>query len=716
MAIVQREAVQVRRGGVINEHKFSIASTPDSFRILSDGLYSDKIRAIVRELSTNAIDSQVEAGNGNKPFYVHLPNIIEPYFQIRDYGTGMSPEKLEELYVTYFWSDKKETNEQVGQLGLGSKSPFAYTDAFTVVSYHNGKKYTYSAFISEGTEDKYDPDTLEVIERGEQGGFPAIALLGEDDTDEPNGIEITVPVSQSDFDRFREKAEQVYQYFKIQPKVEGSRYYDVPKLEYPHMQGEGWGIHTLDGKPKAIMGNIAYPIQFADESQLTPEQQELLNTGVDMYFNIGELDITPSRELLQNNGRTVAALMRRFEQIIQHVREHISKEFDSIEHLWDAKCTFYDLFGRSASKNKLARIAGMTKLQWRGQEIGDTQIYVGDLKGVEAQHFFKYKRYYWRDDSKLKRERVNYITANKNLGIFESDLTRGSFTRCQRAIEDGKYDAIILVTFKTDEDRKAFRDKLGIADKHIGKTSELPKYASNSAAARTYSRVFEFDPKVTSYYSDNKEYWKPVEIDIVEGGVYVEMYKNDVRINGQIESVVNLKTAVQHLGKLGDDVEIIGFRAPVKKKVLKSEDWVNIWDHVREFLSNQIDDELEQHIVNVRQTQHNREFEMALTLAEEFKKLHNGQLPDTPFGRFVEKVLKLQESVVAVPEYEHYSYLISTVGYKLTKEATYNFHREFRTILNEYPMLSYFEDSVHYSPAENQVKDFLGYVNTVDKA
>ncbi len=64
-----------------------------AFKIFSDSLYKNKIQAIVRELGCNAVDSY-PAETEKRPFMVHLPTIFEPYFYIRDYGTGISPDNM----------------------------------------------------------------------------------------------------------------------------------------------------------------------------------------------------------------------------------------------------------------------------------------------------------------------------------------------------------------------------------------------------------------------------------------------------------------------------------------------------------------------------------------------------------------------------------------------------------------------------------------------
>ena len=165
--------------------EFRIRNSAKAFNILSSGLYANKIRAIIRELSCNAVDSHVAAGNQDTPFDVHLPNQLDPTFRIRDYGTGLSHDQVLNIYTTYFESTKTESNAFIGALGLGSKSPFSYTDNFTVTAIKDGKRNVYSAFIN-----------------GE--GVPSIALMHGEDTDEPIGVEIQFAVTDRyDYDKFR---------------------------------------------------------------------------------------------------------------------------------------------------------------------------------------------------------------------------------------------------------------------------------------------------------------------------------------------------------------------------------------------------------------------------------------------------------------------------------------------------------------------------------
>jgi len=110
---------------------FSIQASSKMFKILSSGLYSNKEKAIIRELSCNAYDANIDAGNKRIPIKVHLPNTLECFFSVKDNGTGLSPDEMTQIYTQYGNSTKTDRNDQIGALGLGSKSPFSYTSSFT---------------------------------------------------------------------------------------------------------------------------------------------------------------------------------------------------------------------------------------------------------------------------------------------------------------------------------------------------------------------------------------------------------------------------------------------------------------------------------------------------------------------------------------------------------------------------------------------------------
>jgi len=298
--------------------EFRIRNSAKAFSILSSGLYANKIRAIIRELSCNAVDSHAAAGKKDTPFDVHLPNQLEPHFAIRDYGVGLSHEQVTQIYTTYFESTKTNSNEFIGALGLGSKSPFSYTDNFTVTAIKNGKKGIYSAFINEN-------------------GVPSIALMMQEETDEPSGVEVKFSVNDYyDFGKFRHEAAEVYTHFALQPVVSGCAGFKFDETEYDTkdiVPGVHSVAHSRDSY--AVMGNIAYPINIPQEQTTLGELANLVNCGLEMHFNIGELDFQASREGLSYIPQTVNAIKTKLEAVNDALVGVLAKEADAIENLWE---------------------------------------------------------------------------------------------------------------------------------------------------------------------------------------------------------------------------------------------------------------------------------------------------------------------------------------------------------------------------------------------
>jgi len=297
--------------------EFRIRNSAKAFNILSSGLYANKIRAIIRELSCNAVDSHTAAGKADTPFDVHLPTSLEPWFSIRDYGTGLNHEQVTNIYTTYFESTKTNSNDFIGALGLGSKSPFSYTDNFTVTAIKDGRKGVYTAFINEA-------------------GVPSIALMAEEDSTDPAGVEIKFAVEERyDFEKFRSEARTVYTYFGLRPVVSG------PDFEFKNVEYESEniipGVHSYKDTrtSRAIMGNIAYPIDIPNPESNLGALASLLNCGLEMHFAIGELDFQASREGLSYIPQTIESIKSKLAELNNKLTDVLAQEANAIGNNWD---------------------------------------------------------------------------------------------------------------------------------------------------------------------------------------------------------------------------------------------------------------------------------------------------------------------------------------------------------------------------------------------
>ena len=165
-------------------NSFTIKQSAFMAELLSKKLYRNPTLAVIRELISNAID--VSGCNID----IQAPSFLEPTFVVRDYGTGLSRDDIMTLYTTYGESTKRDTNSVIGGFGVGSKSPFALTDTFTVTSRYKGERTDYVCY-----KDK---------------GFPRIREVCSAHTDEPDGLEVRVPIE--DIQRFNEELDRYVWY------------------------------------------------------------------------------------------------------------------------------------------------------------------------------------------------------------------------------------------------------------------------------------------------------------------------------------------------------------------------------------------------------------------------------------------------------------------------------------------------------------------------
>ena len=305
---------------------FTIKASPKAFKILSSGLYSNKIRAIIRELSCNAYDAHI-AANNSEPFIVHLPSVLDENFYVQDFGTGLSEEDIMSLYTTYFESNKTNSNDFVGALGLGSKSPFSYTDSFIVESRFENKKTTYLVYINE--ED-----------------LPSISKLEEINTDEHSGLTVKFSIKPEDISTFKEEALEVLSVFEKQPKLIGANgnlqlYDPIEFNDKDYFIGSVYGYN--ESRIYAYMGNILYPIQL-DKLELDSDVDDFVNHHrIIIKFNIGELDITPSREQLSYIKSTVKTLKDKVIQVVNYIIEGVVEKVNSSKDMLELIRNFDNL-------------------------------------------------------------------------------------------------------------------------------------------------------------------------------------------------------------------------------------------------------------------------------------------------------------------------------------------------------------------------------------
>ena len=192
----------------IESHEFKIGDTSTIIEILRNRLYGNPIQTITQEYISNARDSHRESKQ-TRPITITLPTMLDSVIKIRDYGIGLDKQKVCDVFVNYGTSTKRNDDNMTGGYGLGAKSAWAYTDSFCVVSFLEGKRFTYVAHTGNNKNGTFE-------------------LIDESDTDEPNGVEIQIPVKTMDIQKFINAVYRTTYFWDNKPELKG-----ITKLEIP---------------------------------------------------------------------------------------------------------------------------------------------------------------------------------------------------------------------------------------------------------------------------------------------------------------------------------------------------------------------------------------------------------------------------------------------------------------------------------------------------
>lgn len=297
----------VEKSAGLEEHEGQIHNSAEAFDTLAKKIYTNVPLAIVRELSTNAYDAQVDAGTRHQPFDVHLPTYQEPYFSIRDYGTGLSDTDIKSVFLDCFRSTRTNSNDHFGHFGLGSKTPFALTNSFSVTSYFNGIAKFYCLYKNDNRKN-------------------AIAQLHEEPTTEHNGLLIKIDVPTKDINAFQEAAIEVYEYFDVRPNFNHQVTFPPKEILYD-LNGNlvlKQGLTTIT----VLLGQLQY---YCDTTKI----QTNINKAIVIKANIGECSVATSREELHYDAKTIDFITSKIKALEKHLENELAKELAKSNNLLD---------------------------------------------------------------------------------------------------------------------------------------------------------------------------------------------------------------------------------------------------------------------------------------------------------------------------------------------------------------------------------------------
>lgn len=247
-------------------------------QMLSKNLYSDSIGSTIRECASNALDSHRRAGS-DKPIIVSFRrnNQADTYeFGVEDFGIGLDADDVVNIISKYGKSTKRDSNTELGMMGLGFKAPLAYSSSFYFVARKNGMERKYMMYEGEDTN--------------------SIDLLYEKPTHEGNGVKVIVPVKYSDRYTFTEKIKEQLAYFEsVYFDVEQHAGYSVPN-DFTIHRAEHYQYSSMSTNSymHLCLDNVSYPIDW-DKLGISR-----INLKIALRFSLSDgLFPTPNREAIR---------------------------------------------------------------------------------------------------------------------------------------------------------------------------------------------------------------------------------------------------------------------------------------------------------------------------------------------------------------------------------------------------------------------------------
>ena len=304
---------EVLIGGAGKTKGFKVSDDPMLMSMLSTGFYANPHRAMIQEVMFNAWDAHRMGDCQDTPIDIYIND--HSGFTVRDYGPGIKDSMMEDVYCTYAASTKRDDADMTGGFGLGSKSPWSYTESFTVTSHHDGVKTMYlMSRVSDEAEGKPGMTTLISIKT------------------EETGLSVSVPIQENDLRNTLIVVRDVLYLSGIKAQIhfedEDPEVIESMNVRPAQYVMETRGHNRHDRNIYAVYGGVRYLIPQKDEYQDEFEFMNLISEIAPLYIGFAphSLSPLPNREGLNMSTNTkenirvgLELCMERFQTVFEPV-------------------------------------------------------------------------------------------------------------------------------------------------------------------------------------------------------------------------------------------------------------------------------------------------------------------------------------------------------------------------------------------------------------
>lgn len=298
----------------VKQAKISAGKLQKLQYILTKGLYSDPVTAVIAEITNNGIDGVVQAGKNpiENPVIVEIGTNKETgahFFRVTDKGVGLDKDAFENILMNYLESTKENDEDSIGYFGLGSKSFLSLDRGANFICRKNGKEYNYYAY--QGAE------------------FCEYDLIHEIDTDEPDGVIFEMTIK--DFwekGQFITKAKQKLAYYDTVALIIDNELVESSIYRYDDFQ---WSSLDSSNNMHICLKDVYYPLDF------TKLGIDVIYTPVALRFGLKDgLIVTPSRENIIYTENVKKIIKDKIAKVADYLVEQYNKTVTEFKDYWDA--------------------------------------------------------------------------------------------------------------------------------------------------------------------------------------------------------------------------------------------------------------------------------------------------------------------------------------------------------------------------------------------
>ena len=699
-----------------NPKKFGIGNIAVVLEILRSKMYPNPIKSFTQELMSNARDAHREISKDDVPIVVNLPTRLDSNFYVRDFGPGISPDRMANVFILYCNSTKRDGNEQTGGFGIGAKSPWSYTDSFCIITNTPEEDGT---MISR----KY----IAYVDESRTG---ALAKVDEEETTEAQGTTIIVACKPNDQSNFQEWVKKTTQNWPLRPIIKGVNDWEWEEKKYA-FEGEGWtlkdrgngGYYNSHRTVRAIIDGIPYKLNWDNlETDKLPQKaqevcQNLRDYPLNLHFEVGELPVTANREEIDYTPKAIALIQKRMIALTQELVDIISKGITQAKNLWEANVMW------NKSYNNFSSIIGSAK--WKTHDISGTGA---DLRNSGIK-IVRFSRHYGASDKFRKQTHYSnrFNVAEDTMLLINDEATVNPNRRRLKTIFE-KYPDIqnVEILMYPDDPQKKIDAEKAAKDVHLDlyapqnitayDKAKIVRKTASGGVGKTVGYKVPVVWKFQNYGTSTRDSWDAEDVSTGASpkkgsGVYVLMLRRTSYWPDKDINTISIGFLSRARQVLGEDIYAISKRQ--KDKIGK--DWIPLRVALQKKHDELVNDPKYVAMKHVRYSEYDLMDAAFYNISKAFKSASWKTKITDKKGKMY-KYASLCEDAKAViatlKQIKEANYCIQKTDDDSKKKYTNDLQKMAKGVKEAYPLLNLVN---HYSfSLEDHGDHFYDYINMVD--